>query len=230
MRNAASGHHHRAAQRAATIEVSSTRTNHSISQGNLSIHTEDHLSVSLQEPSRRANTDRKQDISARSPVILPDQKPRISLDSRTFQQPAQRNSSSFHRPLQVPGTQKEEANENAEVDKMEDVSLEDPKPQPQKKRGMFSRIMPDSSSDTHHDRPASADGTKWHHFGGRKRGQSGQGSELGSIPTVKREETPKPESQLRKEVTKPTEGQAAPGAETSQAPRGNAKVDTAVVR
>lgn len=113
---------------------------------------------------------------------------------------------------------------------MEDVSLEDPKPQPQKKRGMFSRMLPDSSSDAHHERPASSDGVKWHHFGGRKRGQSGQGSELGSIPTVKTEETPKPESQLRRELTKPSEGQAAPGAETTQAPSTSALVDTAVVR
>lgn len=133
--------------------------------------------------------------------------------------------------MQVPGTQKEEdpSSENADVnDKLEDVSLDDPKPaQPQKKRGMFSRMLPDSTSDAHHDRPTSSDGGKWHHFGGRKRGQSGSGSELGSIP--KREETPKPESQLRKEI-KPAEGQAAPGAETTQAPSGNPTVEAAVVR
>ena len=116
---------------------------------------------------------------------------------------------------------------------MEDVSLDDPKPHnPQKKRGMFSRMLPDSSSDSHHERPASADGAKWHHFGGRKRGQSGQGSELGSIPIIKREETPKPESQLRKEISKPAdkpvESQATPGAETAQAP--NAKVDSLIAR
>ena len=80
------------------------------------------------------------------------------------------------------------------------MALDDPKPQP-KKRGMFSRIM---DSDSHSERPGShqnQDGVKssWHHFGGRKRGQSGQGAELGSIP--KREETPKPEaqSQVRRE-------------------------------
>lgn len=164
--------------------------------------------------------------------MLPEQKPRISLDSRTFQQPTSRNSNSFHRPLQVPGTQKEEASEHAEAGRLEDVSLDDPKPQPQKKRGMFSRMLPDSSSsDAHHDRPPSSDSGKWHHFGGRKRGQSGQGSELGSMPTVKREETPKPESQLRREVApKPSEDQAAPGAETARAPSSCALVDSAAAR
>lgn len=178
---------------------------------------------------RLINADCHQDISARSPAILPQDRPRISLDSRTFQQPTSRNSNSFHRPLQVPGTQKEET-EGTEPAKLEDVSLDDPKPQPQRKRGMFSRMLPDSASEAHHDRPTSSDGGKWHHFGGRKRGQSGQGSELGSVPTMKREETPKPESQLRKEVTKPSEDQAAPGAETTRAPSTSALVDTAVVR
>ncbi|KAK5164858.1 uncharacterized protein LTR77_009522 [Saxophila tyrrhenica] len=144
------------------------------------------------------------DISARSPVIQPtEQRPRASLDSRTFQQPAPRSSSSFHRPLQVPRTQKEEEGD------LEEVALDEPKPAPQKKRGMLSRIM---DSDSHSERPSSHDGTSkssaWHHFGGRKRGQSGQGAELGSIP--KREETPKPESQLKKENTpKPADAQEA---------------------
>ena len=57
-------------------------------------------------------------------------------------------------------------------------------------------------SDSHAERPASqkdgAQKSSWHHIGGRKRGQSGQGAELGNIP--RREETPRPlEGQARKE-------------------------------
>jgi len=103
--------------------------------------------------------------------------------------------------LQVPKTQKEEEGD------LEDISLDEPKPAPQKKRGMLSRIM-DSDSHSQSERPSSHDGTgkasAWHHFGGRKRGQSGQGAELGSIP--KKDEVGKPmESQLSKESTKPVE-------------------------
>jgi hypothetical protein len=167
------------------------------------------------------------DISARSPVIAAaEQKPRASLDSRTFLPPQPRTSNSFHRPLQVPNTQQEE--------ELEEVALDEPKPQPQKKRGMLSRIMDSNDSHHHSERPNSHDGggksAPWHHFGGRKRGQSGQGAELGSIP--KREETPKPvhESGLRKEETvsppappvikEPHQQQASAGAEkeSSQAP------------
>ncbi|KAK3691124.1 hypothetical protein LTR37_018877 [Vermiconidia calcicola] len=149
------------------------------------------------------------DISARSPVIQPDTRPRASLDSRTFLPPAPRSSNSFHRPLQVPGTQKEE-----ESDALEDVALDDPKPQqPPKKRGMFSRIL---DSDSNSERPSNphdgiSKGSPWHHFGGRKRGQSGQGAELGSIPKVVEQSTKPAESQLRKEesaVQKPVENQA----------------------
>ncbi|KAK5123103.1 hypothetical protein LTR85_003301 [Meristemomyces frigidus] len=117
--------------------------------------------------------------------------PRASLDSRTFQAPPPRSSNSFTRPSQVPAQTKEER----ETDNFEDVDIADkPAPQP-KKRGLFSRITMDSGD--HSERPTSSDGNRsWHHLG-RKRGQSGTGSELGSIP--KRETTPKPESQLRKE-------------------------------
>ena len=101
----------------------------------------------------------------------------------------------------MPGTQQEE-----EADALEDIALDDPKPQP-KKRGMFSRML---DSESHAERPGSQshkDGavrSSWHHFGGRKRGQSGQGAELGDIPKVgdipRREETPRPlESQVKKE-------------------------------
>ena len=86
--------------------------------------------------------------------------------------------------------------EETPAEGFEDVDIADkPAPQQHKKRGLFSRI---TDSGDHAERPTSADGKSgWRSFAGRKRGQSGQGSELGSIP--KRETTPKPESQLRKE-------------------------------
>lgn len=106
------------------------------------------------------------DISARSPVLNGENKPRQSLDSRMAYQP--RTSSSFVRP---PPT-------TAEEEEFENVGLDDgPKP---KKRGFFSR-MTDSS-----EVPVGAEArpTSSHHgfhFAGRKRGQSGQGAELGSM-------------------------------------------------
>lgn len=154
------------------------------------------------------------DISARSPVFQGDSKPRSSLDSRTFLGPP-RNSNSFRRPLEVPGTQQEE-----EPDRLEDVALDDPKPQQNKKRSMFSRLM---ESESQSERPGSQDGgkTPWHHFGGRKRGQSGQGAELGSIP--KREvESPKPDSIVKEER------EATPKAENTQAP--DIKIDSSSAR
>lgn len=108
-------------------------------------------------------------------------------------------SNSFHRPLQVPQTQEE--------DKFEDVGLDDPKPQPPKKRGIFARMVDgvpgvgDSAN-----RPTSSDNNKggaWHNFTSRKRGQSGHGAELGSMPMPKREDTPKPEKQQRQQQQQP---------------------------
>ena len=71
----------------------------------------------------------------------------------------------------------------------EDVGLdadakpkEDPKQQHAKKRGIFSRFgdqNPDTVSPTDGSRPSSSH--RGFHLPGRKRGQSGQGAELGSI-------------------------------------------------
>lgn len=120
-------------------------------------------------------------------------RPRASLDSRTFQTPP-RTSNSFHRPLQVPQTQEE--------DKFEDVNIDDPKPLPQKKRGIFARMLDsDDHTDSNGRPPSSQEKTGvWNTITGRKRGQSGQGSELGAIP--KREATPKPET-IRADIVKP---------------------------
>ncbi|CAK4032837.1 Hypothetical predicted protein [Lecanosticta acicola] len=151
------------------------------------------------------------DISARSPVIPTlEGRPRGSLDSRTFHPPP-RSSNSFHRPLQVPQTQEE--------DRFEDVNIDDPKPQPQKKRGIFARILDNDDE----PRPASS-GDKsgpWHHLTGRKRGQSGQGAELGAVP--KREATPRPERQVEKQsekqVEKLTESSQQANGNSTQAPK-----------
>lgn len=101
--------------------------------------------------------------------------------------------------MQVPQTQEE--------DKFEDVNIDDPKPQPVKKKGIFARML---DSDDHADsngRPTSSHDkhSTWHNLTSRRRGQSGQGAELGSIP--KRDGTPKPEKQeiARIEQPKPEE-------------------------
>lgn len=103
-------------------------------------------------------------------------------------------SNSFNRPLQVPQTQEE--------DKFEDVNIDDPKPQPQKKRGIFARMV-DGVGD-HSNRPSSSSENApksgaWHTLTSRKRGDSGRGAELGAMPKAtevpRREQTPKPEKQ-----------------------------------
>ncbi|KAI9670556.1 MAG: hypothetical protein M1831_005776 [Alyxoria varia] len=117
----------------------------------------------------------QQDISARSPVIGPDtQKPRQSLDSR-----------SIH--LSQPATKGNHINppEAEPEDKFEDIGLNDEIAKP-KKQGIFSRFGHSSSEGPNeaqngNSRPSSS------HFGshqlfGRRRGASGQGAELGSMP------------------------------------------------
>jgi len=99
-----------------------------------------------------------QDISARSPIV-PAGRP--SLDANFAYQP--RKSSSFNRP------------EPTREEEFEDVGLNDEKP---KKRGFLSRFT--DSEDTPSDsRPTSSH--HGFHFTGRKRGQSGQGAELGDM-------------------------------------------------
>lgn len=138
--------------------------------------------------------------------------PRASLDSRTFLPPP-RSSNSFARPpptpVHPPATREEPAEESA----FEDVALADPKPSQPKKRGLFARLT-DSNNNDQATSGAQADG-KWH-FGGRKRGQSGQGAELGNMPKREENATPKPESALRRsETPKPVENAEAPSTEVS---------------
>lgn len=115
-------------------------------------------------------------------------RPRASLDSRTFQP---RSSNSFTRPAVQP-TKEED---------FEDVGLEDPKPQ-EKKRGFLSRMVDsvDSGNKTTTDARPTSSHSSWHHITGRKRGQSGQGAELGSMAQPQpREDAPRPESGLKNE-------------------------------
>lgn len=149
------------------------------------------------------------DISGRSPIINGD-RPRASLDSRTFQT-SPRKSTNLSRPGPVPIVPPMREEED-----FEDVGLnDDPKPvqqAPPKKRGFLSRL-----TDSNNDQAAvGAQDSKWH-FGGRKRGQSGQGAELGSMPN--REDTPKPtvpESGLRNSET-PTKAEGSAQAPTPTA-------------
>ncbi|KAK5162782.1 hypothetical protein LTR04_002992 [Oleoguttula sp. CCFEE 6159] len=98
----------------------------------------------------------------------PDVRPRQSLDMRRV--PVSRASVARSR-VERPETTAEEW--------FEDVGLNDEvKP---KKRGLFARFG--DSSETSANTPADAKPTSSHHgfFMGRKRGQSGQGAELGNI-------------------------------------------------
>src|SRR5262245_3908115 len=123
-----------------------------------------------------------QDISARSPVPeCLDMRPRQSLDARRSMDT--RRSLDVRRSRAPPRSSLQEcrpATENGATadDGFEDVGLND-EPKPQKKRGMFARFGESSHGDgTKDERPSSSH----HHFTftGRKRAQSGQGSELKS--------------------------------------------------
>ncbi|KAF3384745.1 hypothetical protein F1880_002295 [Penicillium rolfsii] len=109
------------------------------------------------------------DISARSPVIYAEAAPsRTSLDSRfsRINSPSMR-STSFDRP------------ERMEEEVFEDVGLNDEaKP---KKKSIFARFG-DSSNDTQPSANKSSTSFGFH-IPGRKRGQSGGGSELGAVKT-----------------------------------------------
>ncbi|MCJ1300590.1 hypothetical protein MMC08_003387 [Hypocenomyce scalaris] len=110
------------------------------------------------------------DISARSPVVPSESNPpRQSLDSRTSRMPrsAINGSGHFKRP------------QPTDEEGFEDIGLNDEtKP---KKRGIFSRFgdSADPSASDDNSRPSSSH--RGFHIPGRKRGQSGQGAELGNI-------------------------------------------------
>ncbi|KAL8809685.1 MAG: hypothetical protein Q9200_003201 [Gallowayella weberi] len=110
-----------------------------------------------------------QDISAKSPVPPEPLTPRQSFDARMARPPR-----SSIKDLPRPQPTDEET--------FEDVGLSDEaKQQPPKKRGIFARFGDNS------DITASGDGSRPNsshrgfHLPGRKRGQSGQGAELGNM-------------------------------------------------
>ncbi|KAJ5098873.1 hypothetical protein N7532_005874 [Penicillium argentinense] len=112
------------------------------------------------------------DISARSPIHHPDAAPsRTSLDSRFCRINSLANrSTSFEKPPSM------------EEETFEEVGLNDEvKP---KKKGLFARFG-DNSGDAQHSGSKSSTSFGFH-IPGRKRGQSGGGSELGAMKTVKR--------------------------------------------
>jgi len=124
----------------------------------------------------RYEANRSQDISARSPILDGDIRPRQSLDSRRALQPRpQRPSFQESRRLDVPDDPADEG--------FEDVGLNDEKP---KKRGLFMRLGDEQKaappSPTQSDGRPTSSHHGWLSFPGRKRGHSGQGSELGAIP------------------------------------------------
>ncbi|KZF22283.1 hypothetical protein L228DRAFT_247938 [Xylona heveae TC161] len=107
------------------------------------------------------------DISARSPVIQPEgYAPRQSLDSRTSRLPRSAVNGKHFDPPKV-----------TDEEPFEDIGLnDDTKP---KKKGIFSRFG--DSSDSPSDNSNANSSHRTFHFSGRKRGQSGQGAELGNM-------------------------------------------------
>jgi len=108
------------------------------------------------------------DISARSPIMQAESHPqRQSLDSRTNRLPRSAvNGRHFERP------------QPTDEEGFEDVGLND-EARP-KRRGLFSRFG-DSSETAASDPPRPTSSHHTFHFTGRKRGQSGQGAELGNM-------------------------------------------------
>ena len=112
-----------------------------------------------------------QDISARSPVVHPDSAyGRQSLDSRSPRTPKSALGDKFDQ--NQPKTVEEEV--------FEEVGLNDEvKP---KKKSFFSRFGDQNESATTEEPSRPSSSHRGFHLPGRKRGQSGQGAELGSVP------------------------------------------------
>ena len=114
-----------------------------------------------------------QDITARSPIVTSDPAPRQSLDSARFPR-LPRSSINERRFEREPPTPEEG---------FEDVGLNDEQkahpPQPHsRRRGFFSKFGGVHQENTGPTTPST--GSRFP-FPGRKRGQSGQGAELGQI-------------------------------------------------
>jgi len=159
------------------------------SKSNLSTTSSNHRSLlSENEPfsiSRESfdSYRRSFDISARSPItdFNSETYPRQSLDARRSLDA--RQSLDVRRSRATPRSsmqQHRDSTDRVPEERFEDVGLHDePKPQPQKKRGLFSRFGDNNNGNAEdkktEDRPSSS-----HHFSltGRKRAESGAGAEL----------------------------------------------------
>ncbi len=135
---------------------------------------------------RTHQTNKPQDISARSPIVTNDTTaPRQSLDSRFPRLPYHRSSLAERRPA-VPAT--------AEESNFEDVGLNDEnsKPQNQPKKRSFFKFGSDENEapvNAVQQPQAQHAGIASRLLGGRRRGQSGQGAELGVMPLGERPKT-----------------------------------------
>jgi len=164
------------------------------SKSNLSTTSSNHRSLlSENEPfsiSRESfdSYRRSFDISARSPIpdCTTETYPRQSLDARRSIDA--RRSLDVRRSRATPRSSMQQHRDSTDQpavpeEGFEDVGLNDePKPQPQKKRGLFARFGDNnnhSDDKKQEDRPTSS-----HHFSltGRKRAESGAGSELKPMP------------------------------------------------
>jgi len=130
-----------------------------------------------------------QDISARSPIpdSVGETYPRQSLDARRSIDT--RRSLDVRRSRATPRSsmqQHRESTDQVPEERFEDVGLNDePKPQAQKKRGLFARFGDNNAEEKkQEDRPSSS-----HHFSltGRKRAESGGGAEMKPMPRASME-------------------------------------------
>ncbi|KAK4691272.1 hypothetical protein P7C71_g5691, partial [Lecanoromycetidae sp. Uapishka_2] len=114
--------------------------------------------------SARGSTDARKSLDARGSLDT-----RGSLDSK-FGRPGRPSKSDFERP------------EPTDEEAFEDVGLNDEIRQVPKKKGIFARFGDNSElPSTTGDAPRPTSSHRGFHLPGRKRGQSGQGAELGSI-------------------------------------------------
>ncbi|KAM4055097.1 hypothetical protein HRG_005906 [Hirsutella rhossiliensis] len=116
------------------------------------------------------------DITARSPVISHDLHTRQSLDSARLQRTPR--WAADHRIGRQPPTPEES---------FEDIGLDDNKQQQPRKRGFFSKFGEPADRDA-----TGQPGVSRFLVHGRKRGQSGQGSELGQIERPKASDEARP--------------------------------------
>ncbi|KAL9104260.1 MAG: hypothetical protein Q9163_000756 [Psora crenata] len=123
------------------------------------------------------------DISARSPIRQNSATtPRQSLDSKLI---GPSRSSTNSRRVEPPSSTDEEGFEEVGLNGgLDEHAVEGPHDgikQPPKKKGIFSRFGDNSESSASGDAPRPSSSHRGFHLPGRKRGQSGQGAELGTI-------------------------------------------------